>query len=217
MMRPLILFTLLIVAALGVPRGASAQEAVDAAGATGAIDAYALARIQKHLNGISTLRARFVQSTSQGGFAEGTLLLSRPGKMKIAYAPPTPLEIYADGTWLIYVDHELKEVNQIPIPATPASVLLREKIDFGGDVAVSALEKRDGSYLLHLKEAGEDGSGRLILSFAEAPLALRGWVVIDGQGVETSVVLFRPEINGRIEPREFVFDRPDWATFQGTD
>jgi len=96
-------------------------------------------------------------------------------------------------------------------------VLLREKISFGDDVAVAALEKRDGSYLLHLKETGEDGSGRLILSFAAAPLELRGWVVIDGQGVETSVVLFKPDINGRIAPRDLIFDRPDWATIQGTD
>jgi outer membrane lipoprotein-sorting protein len=207
---------------LSMTGGASAQPQNGAqpqygSGAPQKIDEVALARIQSYLNSITTLNAKFIQTTSRGGFAEGTLILARPGKMKIAYAPPTPFEIYADGTWLIYVDYELKEVNQLPLSATPAAVLLREKINFRNDIAVAALEQRDRSYRLHLKEPGEEGSGTMILAFTKTPLSLLGWVVIDAQQVRTSIVLIKPEFNATIDPRKLIFDRPDWTTIDNTE
>ncbi len=200
--------TLLLGLVLCLAGGASAQPQT---GTPPQIDMAVLAQIQSYLNGVATVRAKFIQTTSQGGFAEGALILARPGGMKIAYAPPAQLEIYADGTWLIYVDYELKEVNQLPIAATPAAVLLREKIDFQKDVTVASLENRDTSWRLHLREAGEEGSGTLILAFAKAPLSLTGWAVIDAQQVTTSVRLIEPLFNAPVGPRELIFYRPDWT------
>lgn len=181
------------------------------------VDQVALAAIQKYLNSITSIRAKFIQTTSQGGFAEGTLALSRPGKMKIAYAPPNPYEIYADGTWLIYVDYELKEVNQIPLFATPAAVLLSEKISFGGKIKVTALKERRGHHRLFLKQAGEEAAGTLILILEKEPLNLRGWAVIDAQQVRTSIVLVKPEWNAALDPRKLIFDRPDWVGTGSSD
>lgn len=175
------------------------------------LEAAALERVEQRLNAIRTLKADFRQYTSQGGRARGTVILQRPGKMKIAYAPPAQLEIYADGTWLIYVDRELKEVNQLPISMTPADVLLRENLDLQKDVKVEKMERRKDGWLLHLRHKDDPDAGRLVLSFGAPQLDLRGWIVTDPQGVTTTVALENPEINQPIPNREFIFDRPGWA------
>jgi outer membrane lipoprotein-sorting protein len=212
-MRLFIAVPLLIGLVMYMAGRASAQPQTGAqpqVGASQKIDEVALARIQKYLNSITTLSAKFIQTTSQGGFSEGTLILDRPGKMKIAYAPPTPFEIYADGTWLIYVDYELKEVNQLPLSATPAAILLSKEISFGDKYAVAVLRERKGTYRLHLKEVGEEGSGTLILMFGKEPLSLRGWAVIDAQQVRTSITLIKPELDAIIDPKKLIFIPPSW-------
>jgi outer membrane lipoprotein-sorting protein len=206
----------LAVGFLGLAGNALAQEPT-LEPAPVSVDPVALAAIQKYLNSVTSIRAKFIQTTSQGGFAEGTLALSRPGKMKIAYAPPNPYEIYADGTWLTYVDYELKEVNQIPLFATPAAVLLSETISFGGKIKVTALKERRGHHRLFLKQAGDEGAGTLILILEKEPLNLRGWAVIDAQQVRTSIVLVKPEWNTAIDPRKLIFDRPDWVATGNSD
>jgi len=170
-----------------------------------------IARVEAYLDGVRSLRSHFVQTASHGGVAEGTIYLRRPGRLRIDYLPPTPLQLFADGTWLIYLDRELEQVNQVPLSATPASFLVRDRIRLSGDVAVERIVRRRGAINLYLSQADDADAGRMILTLAENPLSLRGWTVIDGQGVETTVTLTDPAINPDIEPGIFVYTPPDWA------
>ena len=171
-----------------------------------------ISTLEAYLNSVRTVNTSFVQTTSSGHIAEGTLYLSRPGKLRIDYKPPIQLQIFGDGTWLIFVDGELKEVNQLPISATPAALLLRDKIQLSGDVKVQQISRRDGLIRLHLIQAKEPEAARLIVTIAEAPLSLRGWTVIDAQGIETTVTFIGPTINKSIADRVFVFSPPDWSS-----
>jgi outer membrane lipoprotein-sorting protein len=190
------------VAAL-LPRAASA--------ALPAGDAETVARVEEYLNSIRTLQARFVQTATDGSHAEGTLYLQRPGRLRIDYAPPARLQIYATGMWLIMVDEELKEVNQLPLSATPASVLVRNRIELSGDIAVQSLERDRGALRIGLTRTDEPGAGTLTFVFSEQPLALRQWSVTDSREVTTRVALLDPEINIDIPRSVFVFTPPDWA------
>lgn len=181
---------------------------------TAAIDPGSRAEItalENYLNSVRTVRSSFVQTASNGHIAEGTLFLSRPGKLRINYKPPARLQIFGDNIWLIFVDEELKEVNQLPIGATPASILLQDKIRLSGDIRVQQITRRNGLIRLHVVQAKEPDAGRLIVNFASAPLSLRGWTVIDAQGIETTVTLIAPVINKKIAKRVFVYSPPDWV------
>ena len=79
--------------------------------------------LETYLNSVRTVRSSFVQTASSGHVAEGTLYLARPGKLRIDYTPPAQLQNVGDDFWMIFVDEELKEVNQLPISATPPSNL----------------------------------------------------------------------------------------------
>lgn len=170
-----------------------------------------IATIETYLNSVRTIRSSFVQTASNGHISEGTLYLARPGKLRIDYTPPVQLQIFGDDVWLIFVDSELKEVNQLPISATPAALLLKDKIRLSGDVTVQRIVREKGLIRLHVVQSNEPDAGRLIVTIAEAPLGLRGWTVVDPQGIETTVTLIGPSINGEISDRVFVFSPPSWS------
>src|SRR3546814_8770255 len=67
-----------------------------------------------YLNDIKTLQGRFVQTSSNGAYAEGAVYLDRPGHMRFDYDPPTPVLIIANGLSLLYYDEELKEATFLP-------------------------------------------------------------------------------------------------------
>ena len=190
------------------------QEALaqPAAAALNPKDKADIARIETYLNELGSVRARFIQTDSTGGLAEGRLFLRRPGKLRLDYDPPAKLQIFADGFWLIYVDGELEEANHVPLSATPAHVLLDENIRLAGDVTVTRMERGAQTLNLHLVQTEEPDAGTLVLTFTDRPLALRQWTVIDAQSIETRVSLVNPEFNVFIDNRVFVVDVPRGLT-----
>jgi outer membrane lipoprotein-sorting protein len=166
---------------------------------------------EKFLNSIRTLKAPFVQAASSGGYARGNLYIERPGNLRIDYDKPTSLQVYADGTWLFYIDEELKDVSQIPLAATPASFLVREKFSFTDGLTIQKVEKRNRSLRITVARRGEEDSGSLTLVLSEGADIFRGWTVTDPQGVKTTVTLLSPVLNQPIAKEVFVFTPPDWA------
>lgn len=167
-----------------------------------------IARIEAYLNGVRTLQARFVQSSSNGQIAEGRLYLERPGRVRLDYAPPSTLQVYADGYWLAYVDTALESVTQVPIGSTPAGFLVQKTVRLSGKVTVTGLERRGRDILVHVVQTDDPDAGSVVLVFDGEPLALTQWTVLDAQGVRTDVALVDPEINRPISDKVFEFD-PD--------
>ena len=170
-----------------------------------------VAAAERFLNSIRTLKSPFLQAASSGGYARGTLYIRRPGKLRIDYDKPTNLQVYADGTWLFYVDEELKDVSQIPLAATPASFLVREKFSFSDGLPIQKVEKRNGTLRITIERHGEEAGGALTLILSEGANAFQGWSIVDPQGVKTTVTLLSPTLNQPIAKEVFVFTAPDWA------
>lgn len=147
-------------------------------------------RIERYFNAVRTLSARFLQISSTGEAAEGTVALKRPGRMRIDYDPPVPIVIVADGTWLIYHDHKLGQVSYLPLGSTPAGILVEDSIQLiGGGLTITAFERAAGVIRVTVTRTASPGDGSLTLVFAEKPLELRQWRVVDAQGVTTTVSL----------------------------
>ena len=165
---------------------------------------------QKWLNGLKTFKAGFTQTTSTGTSAVGDIEIIRPGRMLINYKSPDGLQIFADGAWLIYIDRNLKEVNQVPIKWTPARVLLRDKIELIRQASVRVEEsKTEFRLALIPRESSEDGNITLI--FSKNPSKLISWIVTDPQGIQTTVLLDNIAINIPIEQGRLTYSPPDWA------
>lgn len=150
-----------------------------------------LRRAEQHIQGIGTMAARFMQVSSNGARAEGSLALQRPGRLRLEYDPPTEVLVVADGRFLIYVDEKLNQVSHIRLSSTPAGILLRDTLSFDDpDIAVADVRRRAGVAEIDVAMAEDRGAGLMTLVFSEEPFALRQWRVLDAQGVETAVTLY---------------------------
>lgn len=162
-----------------------------------------LDKVANYLNDLTTLQADFLQIASTGESAEGSLYLERPKRLRIEYKPPTPILIVANGSYLSYVDTELKQVQHIALEDTPVAFLLRDKFDFsGGDVIVTGYEHAANTIRVSLVQRRDPLAGELTLVFSDQPMVLRKWVIVDAQGVVTNVTLLNPR---------FGFPMPDVA------
>lgn len=174
-------------------------------------DAADVARAESYLNSIRTLQGKFIQTSSNGGYAEGKIYLRRPDHLRLDYAPPAKLQVYADGFWLIYADFELHNVDQVPLSTTPAAVLTADKVKLSGDVTVLGVTRGKQTLDIRMTQTSDPDQGKLVLAFSDAPLQLRSWTVIDAQGIHTRVALVNTEFNTPVDPEVFFFDKPDWA------
>jgi len=160
-------------------------------------------RIETYLNGLTTLKAHFLQVTGDGGISQGTAWLERPGKMRFQYDPPSPFLLIADYGVLTFYDASLRQTSNIPLSRTPLGILLAEHVVLAGAVTVTAIQRLPGQIQLTIVRTGSAGDGSLTLIFADQPLTLRQWTVIDAQRRETRVTLYNLQLGGIFDPQLF--------------
>jgi len=166
-----------------------------------------ITRIEAYLNNLRTLRARFLQIAPEGGLSEGTLWLQRPGRMRFEYDPPTQLLLVASGGNGLFYDKSLKQVSYFSLSTTPLGILLAENIRLAGDVTVAGLHRLPGQIHVTMIRTRAPAEGSLTLVFADDPLSLRQWSVIDAQQRETRVSLFKATLGGQFDQK--LFDTAD--------
>lgn len=167
-----------------------------------------IARVEDYLNGIVTLRAKFQQYSEGGGVVFGDIYVRRPGRMRVEYAPPVPVILVADGIAVSYYDSELDQLSQLPISATPVWFLLRERVDLGDGVTITALDKKPGALRITMYQTSEPDAGSVDLIFADQPLELRQWTITDAAGKQARIGLFDVRIGGELPNELFATPRP---------
>ena len=168
-----------------------------------------IARVENYLNGIKTMRTRFLQIAQDGSAASGELTISRPGRMRLEYDPPQPTLLIANGTFLIYIDRYLQQVTHVFLKNTPVGVLVAENIKLSGELTVTRFQREPGVIRVTLAKTTEAEEGNITLVFADGPLTLRQWIVIDAQGNRTSVTLDALEYGVAVKPEMFQYTAPE--------
>jgi outer membrane lipoprotein-sorting protein len=197
----LVLGTLL----LNAPAAEARTQLAAQAGRLSPDEVAALTRVERYLNDIKTLQARFVQVSSNGAYAEGEVYLDRPGQMRFDYDPPTPVLIIANGLSLLYYDKELKQATFLPLWETPLWFLIREEVRFDDNVEILGIEEALGTLRMTLRDPDAPDGGEVTLVFSDEPLALRKWELVDPQGIQTQVSLINPVYGGRIDSELFKY------------
>jgi outer membrane lipoprotein-sorting protein len=170
--------------------------------------AAAVKKAEDYLNGITTMKARFVQVNADGSVHEGDFYVSRPNRMRLVYDPPTPMLMVADGAFLVYVDKEMDDVSHIPLTDTPAGLLLKPNLSFT-DPAVQLLgvHEVDNTLEITAAQAKDPSTGRVTFVFSENPLALRQWRVVDAQNKEVRVTLSNATFGMKLDKDLFRYDQ----------
>jgi outer membrane lipoprotein-sorting protein len=160
-------------------------------------------RIEDYLNNITTLSAKFQQFSEKAGMAFGAIYLKRPGFLRVEYEPPSPMLIVSDSVSLHYYDPELDQISRVPADASPLWFLLKEHVELGGDVTVTAFERGPGILRIGIRQTDDPDIGSVTLELGDKPLELRQWIVADDKGAEVRVGLYDARFGLEIDQQLF--------------
>ena len=163
-------------------------------------------RVNKYLNEIQTLRSDFLQVSNNGEVASGKVYISRPGKIRFEYKPPSPILIISDGTFLIYIDKHLEGMSHFFLKNSPISFLVKKLVSITDETEILAFSQKANIIRIKLAKLNQVDKGTITLDFTNQPFNLRKWIVADPQGLETTIVLNNIEKNITLSPELFEFE-----------
>lgn len=165
-----------------------------------------LDRVETYLNELTTLKASFKQMNPDGSLHEGLFFLSRPGKMRLKYQQPLHQVIIADGHFLIFYNPDLEEVTRVPLDATPAELLVKEKVTLRKDAQILKVWSEENRSFLTVARQDDPDAGTLTLVFSHTPFRLKEWIIRDQNDALTHVLLEEIERNTPLPPALFTFE-----------
>ena len=168
----------------------------------------AVKEVEGYLGDITTLKARFIQVANDGQQQAGTFYLSRPGKMRIDYDPPSKDFIVADGVLIYYYDGKMKQQSSAPISHSLADFFLRKNLTLSGDISASDVKQENNTVQLTLVQTRDPLAGTLTLMLSEKPMQLLAWRIVDAQGLVTEVRLTEIEAGNPLNKSLFHYYDP---------
>ena len=168
-------------------------------------------QVNSYFNAIDSMKGEFTQISPKGDIASGVFVISKPGKMRFEYAPPSPLLVVSDGRWVVVRDIRKKHVDQYPLSATPLRLVLDQDVNLLSEAKVLQIETRDNVSSITIEDRDPTVSGQLTLVFDRAANRLQQWIIVDGKGQRTSIQLQNVEEGVTTDPQLFVVDRPGKA------
>lgn len=175
----------------------------------------ALKLVQDYMASVNSLRASFIQEAPNGTLTRGTLHMARPGKIRFDFKDDVPFLVVADGKTLNFVDYEIGQVTRWPVKDTPMLALLGNGLDLAAvnaRIDAAPLGRAD-QLALTASHPEQPEMGQITLFFdrtpdGAAPLRLSQWIVRDGKGGLTSVLLSAEETNVVIDNDLWTFEDP---------
>jgi outer membrane lipoprotein-sorting protein len=150
-----------------------------------------LNRISAYLNALQTAEAGFTQINPDGTISTGRVFIRRPGRARFEYDPPDDALVMAGGGQLAIFDGKsnLQRPEQYPLARTPLSIILERNVDLARRNMVVG-HTYDGTATTVIAQDPEHPEyGRIELNFTDNPVELRQWVVVDGSGARTTIIL----------------------------
>ena len=183
-------------ALLSISLSASAQSAAE------------LSQIENYLNNMHSLKANFVQMASNGTTSEGSILIEKPNKIRLEYAPPTSVIIVGNGDYIVFNDQELDQVTNIDYDDIPATMILADKIKFNDNILkITDFYKDSGTTSVTLEHSNSNDIGPITLVFSNSPFELKQWKIVDPQSVEVTLSLYDMSKNIELDDNLFVFKK----------
>ena len=180
--------------------------------ATLSLSAHDLGLVNKataYLQNLQEVEGRFEQTNPRGAVQTGDVFLKRPGKARFQYDPPSGLTVVSDGRNVSVWDSRLRTFDRTPLGATPLAILLARKVSLDQDVEVFRVGAYDDGFYLSARSASGQArtEGYITMVFGGAPLTLRGWTLVDGQGQATKVKITSLAPTA-VKPELFVLNDP---------
>ncbi|TNC71814.1 LolA family protein [Rubellimicrobium roseum] len=162
-----------------------------------------LGEISGYLNALQTATAGFTQVNVDGSISTGTLYLKRPGRIRFEYADASALFLAGGGQVAVFDAASTEGPQRFPLSETPLSIILADNVDLGRAGMVTGHTSDGTTTTVTAQDPQHPDYGSIQLVFTASPIELRQWVVTDGSGNQTTVVLNDLQPGVRIGDRAF--------------
>ncbi len=165
-----------------------------------------LGDISAHLGAISTMDGEFVQFNPNGDQLQGRFFISRPGRVRFQYDPPSSVRVIADGKSVLVYDQKLQTYDIWPLSQTPLRLLLDKSLNLVTTDKVTRVGVAPDLVEVELQDETRFSAGTLNLIFDRKTYELRQWTVTDQQGLQTMVALYNVETGKKLASDLFKID-----------
>ncbi len=149
-----------------------------------------LADISSYLNKLQSATGEFTQINADGTISTGKIYIKRPGKVRFEYNPPeAALVVAGSNTVVIYDRKSNQPAESYPLSRTPLSIILARRVDLGRANMVTGHSFDGTATVVTAQDPENPEYGNIQLKFTGNPVELRQWVITDGGGSETTIVL----------------------------
>lgn len=149
-----------------------------------------LNEISRYINGLTTLQAEFTQINDDQTISTGTIKIHRPGRARFEYNPPEDILIIAGAQKLAVFDGKSNTgPEEYPLKETPLNLILARNVDLNTSGMVVGQAYDGTSTTVTAQDPDHPEYGNIRLMFTADPVELRQWVITDGAGAETTVIL----------------------------
>jgi len=155
-----------------------------------AAEKLSLSALSAYLNAMKTVQSEFTQINADGTISTGNIYIRRPGRARFEYNPPSEALVLAGGRQVAIFDAKSNTgPTQYPLKRTPLNLILARNVDLGrADMVID--HSFDGIATQVLAQDPENPEyGNIQLMFTDDPVELRQWVITDGAGDQTIVIL----------------------------
>ncbi len=170
-------------------------------------------KVEKYLNNLTTLTAKFTQTHNGKNKVTGKFMLNRPGKLRFEYASPLKDFIVADGAYIHFYDAEMKQRSSTTIQDSLANFFLRETIEVSGDINVSNIKEDENNIELTITKTSLEDAGAISLFLSKNPIKLEKWEILDTQGITTTIALSNIKEGVKLDKNIFYFRDPENKKF----
>jgi outer membrane lipoprotein-sorting protein len=185
-MRKLTSAILAVGLAISAPLAAAAQQ-------------LSLNEISGYLNQLRTAKGDFTQINDDGSISTGTIYIKRPGKVRFEYnAPDSGLVVAGANTVVIYDKKSNQPAETYPLARTPLSIILAENVNLGRAKMVTGHSYDGTATTVTAQDPANPQYGNIQMKFTGNPVQLRQWIINDGNGSATTVVLGDMQVGGNI-------------------
>ncbi len=147
--------------------------------------------ISAYLNTIKSAGADFTQINDDGTISVGKILIKRPGRIRFEYAPPEDLLVMAGASTVGIFDGRSNTgaPEQYPLKRTPLSIILERNVNLARRNMVTGHTFDGTATTVRAQDPEHPEYGHIELKFTDNPVELRQWIITDGAGIKTTVVL----------------------------
>ncbi|PRY20901.1 outer membrane lipoprotein-sorting protein [Aliiruegeria haliotis] len=163
-----------------------------------------LGALSNYLNSFQTAAGEFTQVNADGTISTGTIFIKRPGRVRFEYNPPDNSLVMAGGGQVAVFDSKSNTgPEQFPLKQTPLNLILQKNVDLTRARMVVGHSSDGKSTTVVAQDPERPELGTIQLVFTSNPTELRQWVITDGGGERTTVILGQLEKGVSLGSRMF--------------